>query len=336
MNPFKTLATSLFAASFLLTAFTAGAEAPAKAAPIVGTGDYVVTVKEPTFAKGTGPRILIDEAHNNFQTMADRFKGFADLMAADGARVAPLRERITPAALANADILVICNALNEKNAKEKATINKWQLPAPPAFDDEEIKTLAAWVRNGGSLLLIADHMPFPAAAEKLAAAFGVVLQDNFAFDAAFTYLPKDMNLMTFHTVPPAPTTGILHPHPIVEGARETEKVPFVVSFTGHAFRIKPGVPHAPLMELGNGSNLAWPTDHADISLKTPFAAGVGFLQGAALRPGYGRLAMFGEASMFSVNFAEWADYYPTGFQNPDAPHNKQFALNVMHWLAKRM
>lgn len=334
MNLAKTLAKLLFATALTAAAAAAVAEAPDTA--VVGTRDYVVTVKQPTFAKGSGPRVLVDEAHNNYQTTVDRFKGFADLMQADGARVAALRQRISAATLANADILVICNALNERNATEKKTINKWMLPSPSAFDDEEIKALAAWLKNGGSLLLIADHMPFPGAAEKLADTLGVVLQNNFAFDAAFTYKPNDMNLISFYRAPPSPRTGILHAHPVVDGSREAERVPFVVSFTGHAFRVKPGVVHTPVMELGEGTKLAWPSDHVDISLKTPFASGVGLLQGAVLPYGYGRVAVFGEASMFSVNFAEWANNYPTGFHNPDAPHNQQFILNVMHWLAKRI
>lgn len=330
----RTFLHTLLCAALMTTAPMALAEAPVST--VVGTRDYVVTVKAPAFTKESGPRILIDEAHNNYQTIADRFKGFANLMVADGARVAPLRERISAGALEKADILVICNPLNEKNAKEKQTANKWVLPAPSAFDDEEIKALAQWIGKGGSLLLIADHMPFPGAAEKLADRLGVVLENNFAFDAAFTYKPKDMNLMTFYRTPPKSGTGILHAHPVVDGAREAEKVPFVVSFTGHAFRMKPGVAHTPILELGEGSKIAWPSDYIDISLKTPFASGIGLLQGAVLPYGNGRVAVFGEASMFSVNFAEWADNYPTGFHNPAAPHNQQFILNMMHWLANRI
>ena len=142
--------------------------------------------------------------------------------------------------------------------------------------------------------------------------------------------------MTFYRAPPAPTTGILRTHTVTEGAKASERIPFVVSFTGSAFRVKPGVSHAPLLELGEGSKIAWPSDYIDISPKTPFASGIGLLQGALLPFGYGRVAVFGEASMFSVNFAEWADNYPTGFHNPAAPHNQQFILNVMHWLAKRI
>lgn len=318
----------------LATAWFSGPAAAEANKPIFGTGDYVATVAAPAYKKGTGPRVLIDEAHNNYQTMADRFKGFADLLIADGARVKPSRLPLSAAVLAEADVLVICNALSLKNATEKKTIDKWMLPAPDAFTDDEVKAVSDWVKAGGSLLLIADHMPFPAAAEKLGAAMGVVMSDNFAFDAAFTYQPGDMNLIKFYQQPPSASVGKLRPHPVVQGRKASENIPYIVTFTGNGFRMKPGVEFSPVMELGEGAMLAWPSDHADISVKTPFTAGVGLYQGVVMPVGYGRAGVFGEASMFSVNYAEWAKYYPTGYQNPDAPYNKQFILNLVHWLAK--
>ena len=329
MKFYKLLASASLAFGILMSA----AEA---AEPIFGTGDYVVTVANPTYALGKGPRIAIDEAHHNYQTSEDRFKGFADLMAADGAQVSALREKFSATSLKNIDVLVICNALSKKNYDEKQTINKWKLPAPSAFSDDEVAALSDWVSNGGSLLLISDHMPFPNAIETLAASFGIITQVNFAFDASFTYKPGDMNEMAFHAEA-KPKAGILHPGTsVVMGRNKSENIPFVVSFTGSAFRIAPGVEHTPILELGKGTKVAWPSDHMDISLATPFSSGEGFLQGATLNFGYGRVAMFGEASMFSVNYAEWANYYPTGFHNPDAPHNKQFALNVVHWLSGKL
>lgn len=306
----------------------------AQAGGTVGTGGYVVAVDEPTFKKGTGPRILVDEAHNNYQTIDDRFKGFADLMIADGASVKPSREPISAKTLADTDVLVICNALNEKNALEKKTIDKWRLPAPEAFTDDEIKAISAWVNSGGSLLLVADHMPFPSAVEKLGNAFGVVTEDNFAFAADFTYKPGDMNLIKFYQQPATPNGDRLRRHPVVEGSKEGQRIPYVVTFTGSAFRMKPGIAYSPILELGEGTKIAWPSDHADISEKTPFSAGVGLLQGAALQVGSGKAAIFGEASLFSVNYADWWKNYPLGFQNPEAPYNKQFILNVIHWLAQ--
>lgn len=316
------------------TSFILSHAAVTQAGGVVGTGDYVVAVEQPTYKKGAGPRVLIDEAHFNYLIIDDGFKGFADLMVADGVGVTPLRETVSAKNLAETDILVICNALNERNALEKKNINKWKLPAPEALTSEEIKAISEWVYAGGSLLLIADHMPFPSAIEKLANAFGVVMQDNFAFSADFTYKPGDMNLIKFQQQPPTPNGNRLRRHPVVEGGIEGQRIPFIVTFTGSAFRMKPGVPYSPILELGEGTRLAWPSDHADISERTPFSAGVGLLQGAILRVGSGKVAVFGEASMFTVNYAESANNYPLGFHNSEAPYNKQFVLNLMHWLGQ--
>jgi hypothetical protein len=307
---------------------------PKPATPIAGTGDYTVTVDKPMYKAGRGPRVTVDEAHHNYQTIDDRFKGFADLLSADGAQVTANREPYSAETLAQMDVVVICNALNAKNAEEKATINKWALPAPEALSDSEIEALSTWIKAGGSLLLIADHMPFPNAVDKLASNLGIAMGDNFAFDAAFTYKPGDMNLIKFYAKPPATNTGKLHPTRAVEGRSAKEHIPYVVTFTGSAFRVKPGVQFSPVLELGEGTNIAWPSDHADISMKTPFTRGTGLYQGVVMRMDKGRVAVFGEASMFSVNYAEWVGNYPTGFHNPDAPYNKQFILNVYHWLAK--
>jgi len=59
----------------------------------------------------------------------------------------------------------------------------WTLPTPSAFNENEINNIVEWVRDGGSLFLIADHMPFPGAAQELARAFGVEMNNGFAFDS---------------------------------------------------------------------------------------------------------------------------------------------------------
>ncbi|NIQ57151.1 MAG: hypothetical protein GWN71_28375, partial [Gammaproteobacteria bacterium] len=81
-------------------------------------------------------------------------------------------------------LLVISNALDSSN------VNDWRRPIRPAFTEAEIEAVRAWVEDGGALLLIADHMPFPGAAAGLAAAFGVTFNDGFAFDPDRVALPK--------------------------------------------------------------------------------------------------------------------------------------------------
>jgi hypothetical protein len=63
--------------------------------------------------------------------------------------------------LKNARILIIANALNKLNTEN------WFLPTPSAFAPEEIRILHNWVKGGGSLFLIADHMPMGGAASDL-------------------------------------------------------------------------------------------------------------------------------------------------------------------------
>ena len=82
--------------------------------------------------------------------------------------------RASKDSLAEAQVLVIANSLAEANVK------KWKLPTPSAFGDDEVAAIVEWVEGGGSLLLIADHMPFPGATADLAEAFGIFFSNGFA------------------------------------------------------------------------------------------------------------------------------------------------------------
>jgi hypothetical protein len=66
--------------------------------------------------------------------------------------------------------------------------------------------------------------------------------------------------------------------------------------------------------------------------ETPRITGSGWLQGAALPVGRGRVAVFGEAAMFTAQLAG-AERRPAGMNSPTAPQNHRFALNVVRWLA---
>ena len=58
----------------------------------------------------------------------------------------------------------------------------------------------------------------------------------------------------------------------------------------------------------------------------------GWYQGAVLRLGKGRLAIFGEAAMFSAQ-VDGPHREPFGMNTPEAKQNPQFLLNVLHWLS---
>ena len=129
---------------------------------------YHPEIPEPAYGKCAGPVVFIDEGHHNFHTRDGRYQAFARLLERDGYRVKAYTGKFTRGQLEKGKILVISNALNEIN------VGRWYVPVPSAFDKEEIEILKGWVEDGGSLFLIADHMPMGGAAGDLAAAFGFV------------------------------------------------------------------------------------------------------------------------------------------------------------------
>ncbi|MGA7304297.1 MAG: nuclear transport factor 2 family protein, partial [Rhodothermales bacterium] len=131
--------------------------------------------KKPRFTRGAGPVVGIDEAHHNYHTAEGRYLSFANLLRNDGYRVKGFSEKFTAGPLENVDVLVVSNALSAEKEFD------WSLPTPPAFEPDEVAAVADWVRTGGRLMLIADHMPFPGAAANLAEAFGVTFNDAYAY-----------------------------------------------------------------------------------------------------------------------------------------------------------
>lgn len=274
------------------------------------------SVADPLHPQGEGPRVVIDGGHGNFHRIDGRFAPFAELLGADGFRVSGSEGAITSETLAATDILVIANAIAGGEDAE------WHLPVPSAFAPAEIAALERWVRDGGSLLLIADHMPFPGAAERLAEAFGIVFVNGFARTAT------DEGTMTFSR-----GDSSLADHPVTAGRGEGEAVPAVTSFAGQGFRAV--VPVEPLMRLPDDGFVLLPSEAWAFAADTPRISSRGLLQGAVLRHGRGRVAVFGEAAMFTAQAISHGDgeVMRFGINSPDAPHNAQFVLNVLHWLA---
>jgi hypothetical protein len=269
---------------------------------------------------------VIDGGHHNFHTAEGRYWAFAELLRTDGYRVNGTEERLGPDVLNEADLLVIANALAEENAEG----GDWVLPTPSAFDSAEVVAVADWVRGGGALFLIADHMPCPGAVSDLAEVFGVHLMNGFVFagpglsEGSFDFAKAGA------TVPGgAYVGGTLADHAITRGTAAGEAVPFVRTITGEAFRIPPDA--TSLLTLGAPSAVLFPTVAWQFSKLTPSTSAEGLSQGAVLRFGKGRVAVFGEAAMFTAQLGG-QNGAPFGMNDPAAPHNKQFLLNLVHWL----
>jgi hypothetical protein len=136
-------------------------------------------IAKPAYSAGSGPVVMLDEAHFNFHTATGRYLPFAQLLRRDGYVVQACSSRFNNESLRQGNVLVIANALAEVNQEN------WALPNPSAFADDEIAAVRDWVREGGALLLIADHMPFAGAAERLGAAFGLRFSNCFAMSYRF-------------------------------------------------------------------------------------------------------------------------------------------------------
>lgn len=277
--------------------------------------DYGPPIRHPAYGPASGPRVAIDEGHYNFHTVGDRYRPFAELLRRDGYRVDGIGGPLTPDSLKTVSVLLLANSLHERNAED------WSLPTPSAFTQEEIGTVRAWVEKGGSLFLIADHMPFAGAAADLAKVFGVTYSNGYARPAERGPGIADMFELG---------SG-LRECAVTRGRSDDEKVTTVATFTGSAF--KPPEDAIPVLVFGPGWVSHETTKAPGITPDAPQVQVEGWCQGAILKVGSGRVAVFGEAAMFSAQLAG-PNRIPVGMNAPEAKQNNQLLLNVLHWLTR--
>lgn len=275
-------------------------------------------ISKPSYPSGDGPRVLVDAAHGNWHTVDFRFKSYADLVRADGYRVGGSADPVTEDVLDGADVFVIANAV--LGGEDSV----WVLPTPPALTSEEVAIIERWVREGGSLLLIADHMPFPASVDELATAFGLTFHNGYArpgYDQSGLLVLSGDN-------------GLLTPEALALG-NDDQPVREIRSYMGQAFAIPEGA--VPLMRMPDDWRLYLPSDaFVPMDEMTPSISVRGLYQGALLEHGQGRVAVFGEAAMFTAQAFERpnGDVVRVGLNDPDAPDNAAFVLHVMAWLTE--
>ena len=299
--------------------------APALAQQQMVDPDFRPVVDRPAYA-GEGPIVVIDEAHDNFHRAEGQYAPFAALLRADGYRVTSGSLPFDQGGLEGVDVLVIANA--------GATHGR---PPAPAFTEAEGDALTAWVREGGRLLLIADHAPFGVAAQGLAARFGVRMGAGYAFA-----LTEDGSGLTTNLTYPPEAFG---QHPIFAGRDPSERVEGVTAFTGQSLQgpegatvllhMTEGAREAPdlptLQALAERLDGATGGDQAIAELSTPALPA----QGLAFDYGRGRVVVLGEAGMLSAQLIR----HPPGSGQADrrfgmnaAPGNARFGLNILHWL----
>ena len=283
--------------------------APVAFAQQMADPEFDTSVARPAY-KDDGPRVMFDEAHHNFHTMDGRYKPFVDVLVNDGYRVVRNRQPFVKARLSGFKILVIANALGAEEDDDEGADKS-------AFTNEEIEAVGDWVKGGGALLLIADHAPFGGAAAALANRFGVDMSKEYTFDPANSVAGSPTQLIFSRE------NKLLANHPIAEGRNENERIKLVCSFTGQSLKGPEG--SIEILKLADSATDK-PTYTAETS--TPAA---GRAQAIALKFGKGRVVVHGEAAMLSAQIS--GSEKRTIGMNVPGNDNKQYALNLMHWLS---
>jgi hypothetical protein len=272
-------------------------------------------ISHPMYAEGKGSDVYIDEGHYDFHTREGRYKPFAKVLEKDGYVVKSYTGLFTTGELSPVKILVIANALNKVNAT-----GNWTLPAPSAFTSAEIQALEDWVKNGGSLFLIADHMPWPGANGELAKAFGFTFHNGFSIDV----INPSYFLRSNQTVVPCIITT---------GRDSSETIYSIPNTEGQAISIPPDA--QPVLLFDKNAMMLMPDTAWNFHSTTPLISIAGLAQLAYKQYGKGRVVVCGEASMFSAQIGEPGGR-KMGMNRFDAPDNYKLLLNIIHWLDGRL
>jgi len=262
-------------------------------------------VENPKYTERQTARIGIDAAHHNLHKIHGSFEPFARLLRADGYQVQSIAA-ITETHLNPLNTLVIANPLNEYN------VGNWKRPIKGAFTTEEIHILHQWVKDGGSLLVIADHMPYAGATNELAEAFGFSYADGFVMGQPQIWPPEMYTKKS----------GDLNTVVLTEG------IDSIAGFTGSALKAPPEA--KVIATFPNTHKLLIPETAWQFEENTQILDASDYVMGAVMQYGKGKVAFFTEAAMFTAQVVQ--DQYKVGFNSPKAPQNQRFVLNVMHWL----
>ncbi len=263
------------------------------------------------YPRDKNPKVLFDEGHHNFHTSTGRYKPFADVLAKDGYIIIPNKQKITPEVLIGYDVFVCSNASSsepDSSGRRKPDL---------AFTAEEVEYLKQWVLNGGSMWLIADHEPAGNAVENLADSFGVDMSKSYTAD------PQNFDRISLYAswIRYSIENENLGDHPIMKGKNESERIRTLVSFTGQS--LKGSENSVPLLLL---SDQAFDVTNIEDRLNAGIVSAKGRCQALAMEFGKGRIVICGEAAMFTSLEGPGMNFPGTD--------NKQFLLNIAHWLSK--
>jgi len=275
--------------------------------------EFNVTVDEPRLS---GQRVVFDQGHKNHHQIGRTYKPFANLLRNDGCNVESTDKPIDTSVLSTADIFIIPTAMGEEEPGEKSP-----------FTDNEIKSLEEWVRNGGSILLVTEHYPFGLAMEPLLTRFGVKVHNGYTEDSTMTN-KEVIDALLFDK-----SKGQLsNSHPI------TSTINRVNTFTGSA--IKGDSTWTRLLILSDNAqnynvDVKVERDGGDIRVNVSYAdfyPGRDYSQGLCKNYGQGKIVVLSESALLTAQIDKNGNKFGMNISDTD---NKEFALNIIRWLANK-
>ena len=280
----------------------------------------------PAYPDGTGPTVQIHRFVSPY-VQRGSFDAFKTLIESDGFNARWLDKQISGEVLEETNVLVIANAYTKGGARDFNNFST--LEAPSVYNDAEIALIANWVRDGGSLLILADHSPFAGGTIKLAEALGFTFMTGVAVHKS-SISENIISNIDFRREGESRRIGRLSGHPIVDGGLGRPRISHYFAFEGQA--IIPPPQAASLLTIPKGYETI-----LTLSVREEFYTAMrldasGFSQGAVLDLDNGRIGVFGETGGFTSQVR--SNVRSMGLAAPEADENAEFVLSTLRWLAK--
>jgi hypothetical protein len=286
----------------------------------INDSSFNTIVEHPAY-RNVHPRVLIDAAHFNlFSTITNRIEPLTKLLSADGYQVDTITTRLSKRSLSNYQVLIILTAQGGPPESDSTFFS--------AFTDSEIEALYNWINNGGAILFGIDHSPYNYAGEKLLKRLAVgmsfgVIEDSVYSEAGIENGPDGRQ----STLVFSRENGLLGNHPIINGRRSDERIKKMAVSSGEAIKGPKG--SSVLLQL---SSTAFNGGVGSVaSYRKP--VGTYSASAVAFKFGKGRVVITADCSMWTAQLVtindKWTEF---GMARKDLD-NRQFALNVMHWLS---
>ena len=267
-------------------------------------------VKSPFFTQHH-PIILFDRAHNNLCVNDGRYDPLLHLLKSDGYELVSLTTSLTSDSLKNVKIFYSSAAQFPKEDSNLAQANS-------AFTEQEMSTIQTWVKQGGSLLLMADHKPIGNDVHPLASKFGLTISDGETSDPQ-NYLPalKDTSHLLFSR-----QSALIKDHPITSGMSQREMLNVIVAFCGQSIKV---IDDSEIIFALSPNAVMRFEDESKIPL------GPGYAEAVSLKYGKGKVVVFGDGTVFTSKI-HIAKQEKEGMNRTDID-NVQLAINTFRWLA---